>query len=86
MLRKPDNPNNNLPTKSPNENHHSPQYFFPTFTTVKNQYRDINPKSSSWITDASGSVNQHLQYMPFGEQFIDQWAKKHDIRFKLLVR
>ena len=38
--------------------------------------------SSSWITDASGSVNQHLQYLPFGEQFIDQRQTGHDIRFK----
>ena len=38
--------------------------------------------SSSWITDASGNVNQYLQYLPFGEQFIDQRQKGHDIRFK----
>jgi len=28
--------------------------------------------SSSWITDASGAVNQHLQYLPYGEDFIYQ--------------
>ena len=38
--------------------------------------------SSSWITDASGSVNQYLAYMPFGESFIDQRQTGHDIRFK----
>ena len=38
--------------------------------------------SSSWITNASGNVNQHLAYMPFGESFIDQRASGHDIRFK----
>ena len=38
--------------------------------------------SSSWITDASGNVDQHLAYMPFGESFIDQRANGHDIRFK----
>ena len=38
--------------------------------------------SSSWITDASGNVDQHLAYMPFGESFIDQRASGHDIRFK----
>ena len=37
--------------------------------------------SSSWITDGSGNVNQHLAYMPFGESFIDQ-RNSHDIRFK----
>jgi len=34
--------------------------------------------SSSWITDASGAVNQHLQYLPYGEDFVYQrnssWA------------
>ena len=38
----------------------------------------IGMGSSSWITDASGSVNQHMQYLPFGEDFISQrnstWA------------
>ena len=36
--------------------------------------------SSSWITDASGNINQHLQpacrrgrYLPFGEDFIYSW-------------
>ena len=38
--------------------------------------------SISWITDASGSANQHLQYLPFGEQFIDQRSTGHDIRYK----
>ena len=34
--------------------------------------------SSSWITDAFGAVNQHLQYLPYGEDFVYQrnssWA------------
>ncbi len=38
--------------------------------------------SSSWITDASGNVNQHLAYLPYGEQFIDERNDSHDIRFK----
>jgi len=37
--------------------------------------------SSSWITDADGYVNQHLQYMPFGETFVDQ-RSGNDVRFK----
>jgi len=28
--------------------------------------------SSSWITDATGSAYQHMQSLPFGEDFIDQ--------------
>jgi RHS repeat-associated protein len=51
------------------------------------------PGSSAWITDGSGnactersrSVNQHLQYLPFGESFIDQ-RTNHDIRFKFTTK
>ena len=44
-------------------------------------YHSDHLGSSAWITDASGNVNQHLQYMPFGESFIDQ-RSEHDIRYK----
>ena len=37
--------------------------------------------SSSWITDASGNVNQHLAYMPFGEDFVNERIGR-DVRFK----
>jgi RHS repeat-associated protein len=37
-------------------------------------YHSDHLGSSSWISDASGNVNQHLQYMPFGESFVDQRA------------
>ena len=37
--------------------------------------------SSAWITDASGNVNPHLAYMPFGEDFINERSNR-DIRFK----
>ena len=36
--------------------------------------------SSSFISDVNGDVNQHLQYLPFGESFIDQQTN-HNIRF-----
>ena len=54
------------------DNVESEQYF----------YHGDHLGSSSWITDGSGNVNQHLAYMPFGESFIDQRASGHDIRFK----
>ena len=41
--------------------------------------------SSSWITDANGNVNQYLQYLAFGEQFIDQ-RTNHDIRYKFTTK
>jgi len=56
-------------------------------------YHSDHLGSSSWITDASGnacaersrSISQHLQYLPFGEQFIDQ-RTNHDIRFKFTTK
>ncbi len=42
--------------------------------------------SSSWITDASGNVNQHLAYLPYGEQFIDERNDSRDIRFKFIAK
>ncbi|MCF8298047.1 MAG: hypothetical protein K9J13_10920 [Saprospiraceae bacterium] len=36
--------------------------------------------SSSFISDVNGNVNQHLQYLPFGESFIDQQTN-NNIRF-----
>ena len=35
-------------------------------------YHSDHLGSSSWITDAGGDVNQHLQYLPFGEDYIYQ--------------
>jgi len=37
--------------------------------------------SSSWITDTSGAVNQHLQYLPFGEDFIYQRTTSWDVPY-----
>jgi hypothetical protein len=30
------------------------------------------PVSASWITDGEGKPVQHLQYLPFGEPYINQ--------------
>ena len=37
--------------------------------------------SASWITDASGIPVQHLQYLPFGEPFINQHTAGYEERF-----
>lgn len=37
--------------------------------------------SASWITDASGTAVQHLQYLPFGERFVDQRTSGYCERF-----
>ncbi|MFO8087197.1 MAG: RHS repeat-associated core domain-containing protein, partial [Bacteroidales bacterium] len=41
--------------------------------------------SSSFITDASGDAHQHLQYLPFGEDFISQridWQTRYTFSAK----
>jgi len=62
----------NINTLMNQDNKEQDQYF----------YHADHLGSSSWITDASGNVNQHLAYMPYGEQFIDERNDSHDIRFK----
>ena len=41
----------------------------------------IGMGSSSWITDASGSANQHLQYLPFGEDYIYQRTNSWNVPY-----
>ena len=50
-----------------NHNFEDNQYFYHTDLPIA-----IGIGSSSWITDASGSANQHLQYLPYGEDYIYQ--------------
>ena len=38
--------------------------------------------SSAWITDVNGSAVQHLQYLPFGEDFVSQSSTAFDARYK----
>ncbi|MEI6697291.1 MAG: RHS repeat-associated core domain-containing protein [Bacteroidota bacterium] len=33
--------------------------------------------SSSFITDINGNITEHLQYLPFGESFVEQKASSH---------
>ena len=44
-------------------------------------YHSDHLGSSSWITDASGDVNQHLQYLPFGEDYIYQRTNSWNIPY-----
>ena len=37
--------------------------------------------SASWITDASGKPIQHLQYLPFGEPYVDQRTSGYNERY-----
>jgi RHS repeat-associated protein len=44
-------------------------------------YHPDHLSSSSWITDQDGEAVQHLQYLPFGEPYVDQrttgWQARH---------
>jgi len=37
--------------------------------------------SSSWITDAIGTANQHYQYLPFGEDYVTQTPTGAAVRY-----
>ena len=37
--------------------------------------------SANWITDGNGIAIQHLQYLPFGEPFVNQRTGGYDERF-----
>ena len=45
-------------------------------------YHSDHLGSASWITDAHGYAVQHLQYLPFGEPFVDQHPFGYSERFR----
>lgn len=40
-----------------------------------------HPSGASWITDADGTPVQHLQYLPYGEPYINQRVSGYNERF-----
>ena len=44
-------------------------------------YHSDHLGSASWITNAAGIPIQHLQYLPFGERFVDQRSTGYSERF-----
>ena len=44
-------------------------------------YHSDHLGSASWITNASGSPVQHLQYMPYGEPFVNERTSSYEERF-----
>ena len=44
----------------------------PTFSTTTYWQHGDHLGSASWVTDTNGVGYQHLQYMPWGEQWVDQ--------------
>ncbi len=45
-------------------------------------YHSDHLGSASWITDAHGDAIQHLQYLPYGEPFVDQRISGYSERFR----
>lgn len=44
-------------------------------------YHSDHLGSASWITNQTGNAVQHLQYLPFGERYIDQRTAGYQERF-----
>ena len=40
-----------------------------------------HPSGASWITDTDGNPVQHLQYLPYGEPYINQRTTGYNERF-----
>ena len=55
-----------------NIHHNEPDVYF---------YHSDHLGSASWITDNSGLAVQHLQYLPYGERYVDQRAAGYHERF-----
>jgi RHS repeat-associated protein len=49
-------------------------------------YHSDHLGSASFITDATGYVDQHIQYLPFGELFISQRNSTFDSRYKFTAK
>ena len=52
--------------------HNEPDVYF---------YHSDHLGSASWITDNGGLAVQHLQYLPYGERYVDQRAAGYNERF-----
>jgi RHS repeat-associated protein len=49
-------------------------------------YHSDHLGSASFVTDATGYVDQHIQYLPFGELFISQRNSTFDSRYKFTAK
>jgi RHS repeat-associated protein len=49
-------------------------------------YHSDHLGSSSFISDASGTAIQHLQYLPFGETFVDQRNSSYNTPYKFSAK
>jgi hypothetical protein len=49
-------------------------------------YHSDHLGGASWITDTNGQPVQHLQYLPFGESFVNQHTSGYEERFTFPVK
>jgi RHS repeat-associated protein len=54
--------------------------------TLQYFYHPDHLGSASFVTDATGYVDQHIQYLPFGELFISQRNNEFDTRYKFTAK
>jgi len=54
--------------------------------TLQYFYHSDHLGSASFITDATGYVDQHIQYLPFGELFVSQRNTSFDSRYKFTAK
>lgn len=52
------------------------------YTEMQHSVRSQHLGSASWITDHDGNPVQHLQYLPYGEPFVDQHPAGYQERFR----
>ncbi len=52
-----------------------------SYAETKQSVRSDHLGSASWITDNGGLAVQHLQYLPYGERYVDQRAVGYNERF-----
>ena len=52
-----------------------------SYAEMKQSVRSKHLGGASWITDANGRPVQHLQYLPYGEPFVDQRTSGYSERF-----
>ncbi len=52
-----------------------------SYAETKQSVRSDHLGSASWITDNGGLAVQHLQYLPYGERYVDQRTAGYNERF-----
>ena len=61
----------------------SKQCYADTVSIPLRYYHSDHLGSASWITNGSGTPIQHLQYMPYGEPFVNERTSSYEERFTL---